>query len=362
MTRVGTCQDCGAKYKIPDSVKATKAKCKKCEGVVVIPPAAAAAGVAPTSKPAAAPRAKTAAPSKSAAAPTKRAPAAKSAKSARSGAKRSGGASKSKRTSGGRSGGKSKRGGSKDSKSPLPMVLGIVALIAIAFGVWWFAFRDDGTAANTTDTTVATSDDGTDTDAGTDAAAEAPAPAAAAAPAPDDANDGDDAAAAAAPAAAPAATAKPVDDGPYDPVITFDEVPPVPGTTAEQVAAWQTLLHDTFLDPPHPKVQKQMIAELEEIDIVDMTPAIMNSLRGLDISDSITIRDSYELVKWWQNRTANTPQFTWVGDATRTGQDDIDLKIKTINSLTGWWNGYNNDAEKLDQLREKIADRLASQG
>lgn len=41
--RIGTCQDCGQRYgDIPDSVTATKVRCKECSGTVVIPPLAAA--------------------------------------------------------------------------------------------------------------------------------------------------------------------------------------------------------------------------------------------------------------------------------------------------------------------------------
>ena len=37
-SRVGTCADCSARFRIPDSVTAKRARCKKCGGVVEIPP------------------------------------------------------------------------------------------------------------------------------------------------------------------------------------------------------------------------------------------------------------------------------------------------------------------------------------
>ena len=41
MVRVGTCKDCGTRFKVPEATRATKARCKKCGGVVEIPPAEA---------------------------------------------------------------------------------------------------------------------------------------------------------------------------------------------------------------------------------------------------------------------------------------------------------------------------------
>ena len=35
---IGTCAGCGAKFKIPDTFTGTRGKCKKCGGVVEIPP------------------------------------------------------------------------------------------------------------------------------------------------------------------------------------------------------------------------------------------------------------------------------------------------------------------------------------
>ena len=36
--RIGTCEGCSARYKIPPTFSGTRAKCKKCDGVVSIPP------------------------------------------------------------------------------------------------------------------------------------------------------------------------------------------------------------------------------------------------------------------------------------------------------------------------------------
>lgn len=375
MTRVGTCQDCDAKYKIPDSVTATKAKCKKCGGTVVIP----ALGGAPAASKPAAPKAKKAAPAKSAPskAPRKAASKAAAAAPAASGARKKAGGG-SRRAGGAKAGGKrggSKRSGGKSEKkgSPMPMVLGILGLIVVAGAVWWFGLRDDGSSTTpATDTTEQTTTDDTAapdetaTDPTTDdaaPAAEAAAPAAepvaaAPAPAPAPAASTDDGAPAAAATAAPAAK----DEGPYDPILAFDRIAPVPGTTDDDLATWEQELYDTFLDPPHPKVQKTKIAALNEIDIVDLTPAIMNSLIGLDTSDPIQLRDSTKLIQWWQERTRGTPTFTWVGDATRTGQEDVDLRVKTINDLLRYWASKKNDPELLDALRKKIADRIAKDG
>ncbi len=68
MARVGTCKDCGARFKVPEATTASQAKCSKCGGVVQIPPAetpttpaaavpASAAASVPSAPPASAPAA-----------------------------------------------------------------------------------------------------------------------------------------------------------------------------------------------------------------------------------------------------------------------------------------------------------------
>jgi len=53
MARVGTCKDCGARFKVPEATTASQAKCSKCGGIVQIPPAEAAASSPAPASPAA---------------------------------------------------------------------------------------------------------------------------------------------------------------------------------------------------------------------------------------------------------------------------------------------------------------------
>ena len=158
--RLGTCSSCDAKYRIPATFKADKAKCKKCGGVVEIgavrgeaPAKPAAAKPAPARKPRSAkPARKSSAPAKAAAKPSAEAEPKGESKgeSVRAAAEEAAG--RVRKSSGGKSGRagarrKSARASTK-KKSNTGVLLGIVALVLIAAGGGWFLWgKDSGSEA-----------------------------------------------------------------------------------------------------------------------------------------------------------------------------------------------------------------------
>jgi len=390
MARVATCAGCSAKYKVPDTVKATRTKCKKCGGVVEIPPvgggsgaggatAAAGAAAAPKRAPARA-AGKTRSASKSAA---KGAAPARKGASSRRGAKADATADAADKpagkTRGKRSAGKGKaKGGSKgrgakgkdDKKLGTGAMLGIigVAVLVLGGGGWFFFGGGDEAAPDTTTTENDTgTEDGANDDTATGAedgstasggasvvippagetapAAAAPDPEMAAAPAPA--------------AAAPVKTVKNTE--PRDPVLDFYELfEPVGDMSDEDFEAQTADVIRCFLDPPPPKSQRKLQAKLEELDIVDLTPSIINAFHGIDVSDPITIRDSFKLAEWWQEQCARKPHFFYDGDVGRTGQEDIDKRVIVLEGLIAWWQGKLDNPGSIDTYRETVAKALAA--
>ncbi len=178
--RIGTCDSCEARYKIPASFTGTKAKCKKCGGVVIVSGAAPAASKAPKPIPAKKPAPKPApkpvakAPAKPAAKPVRAQPAAKPVKPVAKAAAAGGAAGAAKVTRGrpskvragsARRGSKravedddgdepktargGRRGRPAKKKSNAPLIT--TALLAVVIGVggflWWQNSNTEAAAA-----------------------------------------------------------------------------------------------------------------------------------------------------------------------------------------------------------------------
>lgn len=388
MSRVATCQDCGVRFKVPDTVTATRSKCPKCGGVVNIPPAEAGG-----SAPAAAPKAKPTAPRPAAAprAPAKAAPAKRAPAAARSAPTRSAPAASKVATAGARSGGAARKGGargkaggrsrggarakggrgrgeSRDKSSPLLLIVVIVVVLGAGGGAWWYMQKDDA-PANTSDNGAVVSEE-TETTKGDvasanndEGSASAPAPAAAAPPA-----DGDTPLAAApAPTTAPTSSAGkssvPTDER-LPTLIQFDPMPPVPGTTQEQVDEWAQLLRDRFLDPSLGKIDmRKLDPKVDALDGVDIIPALFAALDGTDIARNEDVIGIQTLVKFWQKKVGGTPSFGFNGDITaRSIVDDNNRVIALSKSLPGWWTGERaagKDPGLLQQYRDKVASAIA---
>lgn len=397
MSRVGTCKDCGARFKIPDAVKAAAAKCSKCGGTVNIPPAEASPPAAP---PVATP---SEAPGRSAT-PSPRAPAGRTppassgAPQAASGRRPQAAGARTGTSTGTRSGrgtssAKAEAGpatargsrrereprkeGDKPKGLPLVPIVGGVALVAAAIGGWLAFGGDDASrapAGGVPSATTADSEDAVATDTATPVAAPAANPteaaplpamepaaaetAQAAAPAQILA----DAAPAAAPAPEPPPSGKPDVETPRDPVIAIAPLPPVPGTTEEQLAEWSALVRELYIEDPSPKVMKKLKAQLAELDIVDLTPAFVNAMIGLDMSNAIDIRNGGKLVDDWSHRQGRVLKFFFDLDASRVSQVDINKRVIVIEGWRTAFEKYTADPARLEKYRNDVAAALASSG
>jgi hypothetical protein len=189
------------------------------------------------------------------------------------------------------------------------------------------------------------------------AAAPAPAPAAtetAETPAEDKA---EKSAAAAAPAAAPAK----IDvETPRDPIVAIEPLGPVPGTSEEQLAEWTGLVKSLYIDDPGAKARKKLIAQLKEIDIVDCTPAYLNALIGLNMSNPIDIRNAGNLVGDWSERQGKQILFAFDLEASKTGRVDVNKRIIVIEDWRKIFAGKLADEKLLTRYREDVAAKLAA--
>jgi hypothetical protein len=394
MARVGTCQACGARFKVPETTKATRAKCSKCGGVVQIPPMAApAVSRAPAREPPA-PAARGGV-RKSGGAPARRAaPAPAPAAGARKdrglaadsdagGAPAPGRRDKSTGRARGAGRASARRGaasgGSAEQQKQKPVLLFVLVGVLVLGAGAWFAFFQGG------DDTPAGDGSGSASEAATDAgdapgneavsedsAAEGQAglggePAVIETPDPDLIESGapDTAGGAApAPAAAPAAQApepvssEPVSSGPLDPVLAFEPVGLWPDVDQAQHDEWANLVHAYFMEGKNPRERKALREQLDAVDAIDSSPAYINCLIGLDMSDDIQVRNAFELVAYWQERVAKVPKFSFL-DFTRMQPDDIDKRVKVVLAWKEWAETKIANPDTIEKYRLDVAAALA---
>ena len=408
------CKKCGGVLEIPPAdggAPAAKAPAKK-----AAPAARKAAAKAPA-------KAAAKAPAKAGGAPT-------ASKKPRPGAKagaKTGGKAKAAGRSGGarKAGGRAKggakrggRGGGEKEGSKTGLIVGIVAAVVILGGAGWYFTQggdtptDTSTTTDTASTDTASTDTGaTDTGASTDTGSDVggaeevvKAPAAPAAdsggdaaadpvdvlatgggdtgsdtgtPAADLAAAGggaDDMAKAPAPAAekAPPA-AKPVEtkadlpDEPLPTLIAFEELPPVLGGDAADLAEWTATIKELYLDNGGAtgRKRKGLLGKVRDLDPVDSVPAYLNALNGTDIADELTVKAVFTMVRDWQDKVARKPQFSFPADVNRMDVKTQNLRVKVLEGWYEWWTksrASGQDQEKLDGYRLMVEEAIQARG
>ena len=366
MPRVATCKDCSARFKVPDNTTATRAKCKKCGGVLEIPPAAEATQAPPTAAPT-----KKSAPVKKAPVASK-APAKKATSSRTASAKRSSGARKTGERKSSR---KTSKRAPRESDSKTGLIVGIaIVVIAVAGGGWWAFSGDDSqppakelaeTASvveetqtpsaaaekapspesnnnETADASPSTADSSSEEPLKAKAPAKASAPAKAKAPA----------AVAAAPPTDPNAPLEPLPT-----LIEFEDLPPTLGSTDEDLVEWTALIKELYVDNfggATGRRRKALLGKVRELDPVLSVPAYINAINGVDINDEVFVIAMYNLVSDWQQSVGYIPTFSYPADTTRMDTKVQNLRVAVLNSWRGWWVDQRmagQDQAKLDDYR-----------
>ena len=374
MPRVGTCKDCGARFKIPDGVMAASAKCTRCGGVVAIPPAdsappVASGPVAPAPR-AAAPSGAPAAPVRSAALPTRdrklrgvvRASrrVGKDAAPAAAGTHATAGVGLHSR------GVRTRVRGAKKKASPGLLLFAAVLVIGCGVGAW-FAMSAGAEPATELPPANPDAPAADQPSLGSQPVEEtfAPATVAAAEAAPAVhvvALAEADTPASAEPPAAPPPTAPTIEDpAPRDPTVAIEALGPLPGTTAGQLVKWTALVKSVYHDDPPPRTRRRLIGQLEEIDIVNCTPAYINAVNGLDMSNPIDIRNAASLIGDWSKRQGYQLHFAFNQEASKVGTNDINNRVIAIE---GWRTAFAArmvDEAALARYRANVAAALLDQ-
>jgi|GEM_PF-3476207 len=360
--RTGTCSGCDAKYKIPETFTGTKAKCKKCGGVVMIPPIEEAAAE-PAPEPAPAAPADPPAASAAAAAPAggKKKPVVRAKRGGRAAATRGrkGAAPARRKTSRRRGADDEDEGG---NKTWVWIVAGVSAVAIVVILVLMMTGGDDPktddvaaideTPETVDDTPATTDDDGTDPADTEEDVPEAVEP-------------------------------EPVDDTPeetpppaevpeeIDPVVTLDPLPAIIGCDQERFDRLTECFTDGFVSQELPPwKRKKLLAEFEEADF-EKIPVLLNAFNGLDLLKSDDVVVAFRVAEMWNKLTGvGFVDVPIKGDTTQEEMEaNLELNVKNIYAIYNIWLKKINDVDaqrtffsKCEKYRRKAAAKEAEDG
>lgn len=339
--RVGVCQQCNARFKIPATFQGTKAKCNKCGGVVVVGAAAPAAATPQKPTPAAPAAKATAGAPKSGAAPA-------GSRAARPAAGGRNAGARGARTRPGRAG----RGAHADDDAPAKsnnaLFIGIgVAVLAIGGAAIYFMTR--GGEKPIVPITTANAP-----------AQQKPADATPVAPPTTDVKAPDPTPVVEAPKEEPKKEEPKVEAPPVvdtsSPVVKVEPLfDKLPESSGDQWTAIQDAVKKVFLESAKPKERTAAKKVLDEAGLT-ILPALMNAMNGLDLSNDIDLGKVNAIIMRIQETTHGVMGVSLDGDAAKI-QENLANNIKAANKLVAAWRKYDGEAgsAQFAKLKEKVA-------
>lgn len=361
--RIGVCAGCGARFKIPETFAGTSAKCRKCGGVITMPPATSAAPEAKTEIMAPPPRAERSERPERGGRPER----------ASAAARRHGhGADAAEERRG-------RRGAGEKKKTDPKLLVGVIAgVLIIGGGIGFFAFGgsddDDGTKTTTPsspEVAAKTPDPAAAGGAGGATATSPPAnateptkpPAAVPSNAP---TNPPPAAVPSDPTPAPSAheaptkhDPEPADAGPVQTKFEFEALDKAPGTTDDEWKQMQEI--GEKLKAESGKGRKRVMKKLLPFGM-KAVPVVVNTLNGLDLTDSKQWLDGNDIVVFIQNDlTAETILIPYHGDPS-TDPAEITRNCKVLNSMLDYWKAQAKDPLRWQALLDKYEQKKANKG
>lgn len=362
--RIGVCTQCGSKFKIPSTFKGTKAKCKKCGGVVKIPPLGAAEEHERPARPsaekvekkpgaaAAAARAK-AGKAEAAGKGARKAPS-RSSVSSRYGKGRGGRAATGRRRAG--SSRRGRKGGEEEgeNKKWIWIVAGVsvVAIVVICI----FLFGGGGEEPAPTTSTPAA--DTAQAPAGPAVKEEAPAKEPEPEPEPEK------------PAEPEPEVPSVVQEKPKEinPVIKFEPFPPIEGGDPKRFERLTACLRDGILKEDLPRFKRRTLEkEFKEAlndGTFDVVPVLLNAFNGINLLNRNDVAVAFQIADMWNKFTARG--FTDVpvrGDVQEEMiKKNLEWNAKAINSLIfDVWAPKVGNAVKQQEFFKKIETARAKE-
>ena len=343
--RIGVCGGCQAKFKVPGSFQGTRAKCKKCGGVVEI---AAAPSTEPTEQPEAA--ASTGGSSRAGGRRAGRAggrTAGAGSKTGRSRTRRAagggdeaaGGAGRRRAGAGGRAGRGRRELEPKKNNTMLMVGIGAAVVIVIVISVIMFGPDDEpvvtsvAAANEVADIRTSPLDETIDTSPIEEAVTE--------------------------PDPEPVVEQEPEPEPePQTPVLAFEPFGKMPDVDDAEWERIQNAVKTYYLESASRKDAREAKATLEEAAEVQI-PALINALNGLDISNDADFVKSGNLILAIQEKSLDLIMIPYKVNV-MTMAENQEHNLQAVASLLKYWRTKDGDAgaKSLASFRVKLAKKM----
>lgn len=143
-------------------------------------------------------------------------------------------------------------------------------------------------------------------------------------------------------------------------LIALEPAGPAPDTSAEQLAQWSGWVRERFLDAELSSERREELdGLLREVHVLDLTPAFLNTLNGLDMAAADDVARGTALVDWWYREQGGlTTVFLDVSGGELSARAASN-RVLAAQSWSRWWTRKTTSKDSFERLRRRVDELLA---
>lgn len=142
--------------------------------------------------------------------------------------------------------------------------------------------------------------------------------------------------------------------------IALQPAAPAPGTNAEQLALWTGWVRERFLDPElRPERRSELDASLRSVHVLELTPAFLNNLDGLDMAAADDVERGTALVDWWYREQGGLTTVYLDVSGAELSAVAAGNRILSAESWARWWDRKAKSTDAFERLRLRVDELLA---
>jgi len=149
-------------------------------------------------------------------------------------------------------------------------------------------------------------------------------------------------------------------NGPSEPPSLFHFVPfePTAGVAAADFAQWSEWLAERFLGDPEEARQAELDELLSAAHIVDLTPAFINQVDGLDMADPDHVSRAGELTLSWFLAQEKYKQVVIDRNVDDMSSATIGARVTALKAWVRWWQ-RTLENETVERYRSRVDELTA---
>ncbi|MGQ0553836.1 MAG: hypothetical protein ACT4PU_11535 [Planctomycetota bacterium] len=139
--------------------------------------------------------------------------------------------------------------------------------------------------------------------------------------------------------------------------VQFELLLPSEGSSSEQLAAWTDLIKTAFANKRERGGPQTARLKLLEIETALATPAFINALHGLDMSNPEHVQFAARLTDFWLQRQVYVAMFAFRGNPEAMSPEDIESRLEMIALWADWWRKKAGTPGKISEYSKAVSLR-----